>query len=295
MLDYLVHILILINIYSILTMSFSLAMGYTGLPCFATPAFFAMGAYGSAFLTTMGVPFILAVPLSGVIAGLFAYAMSYPALKMQGDYFAIVTLGFSEITRLVLLNESARYSSAGDVGIVGLAPASLFGIDLMPLPRYFLLTLAFMGLSYLILRRLVLSPYGRVIRAIRDDEPVTDVIGKDTRAFKVEVLVTVGFFGGIGGSLFGHYIQFVHPTQFTPDLLVFLLAAVVLFNEANITGAIFGTAFMVALPEAMRFLGLPESYVGALRLMIMGVAVVAIILLRERSRSFYARRSVARK
>jgi branched-chain amino acid transport system permease protein len=79
-------------------------------------------------------------------------------------------------------------------------------------------------------------------------------------------------------------VQFVHPTQFTPDLLVFALASVVLFHEASITGAIFGTAFMVAFPELMRFFGLPETYVGAMRLMVMGVVVVTIILLRERAR-----------
>jgi branched-chain amino acid transport system permease protein len=283
--DYLLHILILISIYSIMTMSLSFALGYTGLPCFAQPAFLAIGAYASAFLTKAGLSFWLAIVCSGGSAAALAFLMSYPALQLRGDYFAIVTLGFSEITRLVLLNESAAYSSAGDVGIVDVPRPSLFGFDFNPLPRYLGLSLAIMLLCYLFLLRLVASPYGRVLRAIREDEAVTDVIGKNTRAFKVQVLVMTGFFTGVAGSLWAGYVQFVHPTQFTPDLLVFTLASVVLFNAASITGAIFGTAFMVAFPELMRFFGLPETYVGAMRLLIMGVVVVTIILLRERTRN----------
>jgi branched-chain amino acid transport system permease protein len=293
MYEYLLHILILINIYAILSMSFSLALGYTGLPVFAQPAFFAVGAYAAAFMSAGGVSFWLEIFLSGAIAGLVAYLMSFAALQLRGDYFAIVTLGFSEITRLALLNESARYSAAGDVGIVGVARPMLFGFDFNSLPHFFLLALGFMLATYLVLRRLVASPYGRVIRAIKDDEDVTEVIGKDTRRFKVEVLVLVGFFAGIAGSLWAHYIQFVHPTQFTPDLLVFVLASVVLFNEASIPGAIFGAAFMVTFPELMRFFGLPEGSIGALRLLIMGVTVVVIILIREHRRGRNGGRTVA--
>jgi branched-chain amino acid transport system permease protein len=285
MVDYLLHIVILISIYSILTMSLSLALGYTGLPCFAQPAFLAVGAYASALLTKAGLSFWLAIGLSGGASAVFAFLMSYPALQMRGDYFAIVTLGFSEITRLVLLNENTAYSTAGDVGIVDVPRPTILGYDFNPLPRYLALSLVIMLLCYMFLRRLVASPYGRVVRAIRDDEIMTDVIGKDTRAFKVQVLVITGFLTGVAGSLWAGYVQFVHPTQFTPDLLVFALASVVLFHEASITGAIFGTAFMVAFPELMRFFGLPESYVGAMRLMIMGVVVVTVVLLRERARA----------
>jgi branched-chain amino acid transport system permease protein len=284
MYDYLLHIVILITIYSMLTMSLSFALGYAGLACFAQPAFLAIGAYASAFVTKAGFTFWLAMLCSGAGAGFFAFLMSYPALQMRGDYFAIVTLGFSEITRLVLLNESAAYSAAGDVGIVDVPRPTLFGLDFNSLPRYLALSLVTMLICYVFLRRLVASPYGRVIRAIREDEAVTDVIGKNTHAFKVQVLVLTGFITGVAGSLWAGYVQFVHPTQFTPDLLVFALASVVLFHEASITGAIFGTAFMVAFPELMRFFGLPETYVGAMRLMVMGVVVVTIILLRERAR-----------
>jgi len=293
MYDYLVHILILICIYSVLTMSFSLALGYTGLPVFSQPAFFAIGAYAAAFMSAAGVPFWLEIFLSGAVAACVAFVMSFAALQLRGDYFAIVTLGFSEITRLALLNESARYSAAGDVGIVGVARPTFAGLDFNSLPHFLILAFGIMLLTFVVLRRLVHSPYGRVIRAIRDDEDVTDVIGKDTRQFKVEVLMLVGFFAGIAGSLWAHYIQFVHPTQFTPDLLVFILASVVLFNEASIGGAILGSAFMVAFPELMRFLGLPESSVGALRLLIMGLTVVVIILLREHRRGRNGRRTVA--
>jgi len=274
-------------------MSLSLALGYTGLPCFAQPAFFAIGAYASAFLTAGGLSFWMEILISGATAAGFAFLMSYPALQMQGDYFAIVTLGFSEITRLALLNESARYGSAGDVGIVGVPRPTLFGIDFNLLSHYLLLSLGIMVVIYVILWRLVRSPYGRVIRAIRDDEPVADVVGKNSRSFKVQVLVLVGFFSGIAGSLWAHYVQFVHPTQFTPDLLVFVLASVVLFNETSLTGSIFGAAFMVSFPELMRFFGLPGTYVGAMRLMIMGAVIVVVILLRERWRGMYGGRSVA--
>jgi len=284
MFEYLIHILILISIYAILTMSFSLALGYTGLPCFALPAFFAIGAYTSVFVTRAGAPYLLAVALSALIPAFCSYVMSFPALQMRGDYFAIVTLGFSEMARLVLLNESARYSAAGDVGIVGVGAPVIFGFEFSSLPSFFLLSLAFMLVVYLILRRVVSSPYGRVIRAIRDDEVVTDVIGKDTKRFKVEVLVVMAFFCGIGGSLWAHYIQHLHPTQFTSDLLVFMLASVVMFNAENITGAIFGALFMVTFPELMRFFGLSESHIGASRLTILGGTLVTVILIRERSR-----------
>lgn len=293
MYDYLVHILILICIYSILSMSFSLALGYTGLPVFAQPAFFAIGAYAAAFMSAAGVPFWIEIFLSGAVAAVVAFLMSFAALQLRGDYFAIVTLGFSEITRLVLLNESARYSAAGDVGIVGVTRPTFLGLDFNSLPHFFFLAFGFMLLTFIVLRRLVASPYGRVIRAIREDEDVTDVIGKNTRQFKVEVLMLLGFFAGIAGSLWAHYIQFVHPTQFTPDLLVFILASVVLFSEASIPGAILGSAFMVAFPELMRFLGLPEGSVGALRLLIMGLTVVVIILLREHRRGRNGGRTVA--
>lgn len=290
--EYLLHILILVNIYAILTMSFSLVLGYTGLPCFALPAFFAIGAYSSAFISAAGMPFLLALLLAASISAISAYIMSFPALQMRDEYFAVVTLGFSEMVRLAFLNESARYGSAGDVGIVGVPTPNIFGLDFSSLAAFFGLTLCIMLVVYIVLMRLVSSPYGRVIRAIRDDEDVTDVIGKDTRSYKVQVMMVLAFFCGIAGCLWAHYIQYVHPTQFTPDLLVFVLASVVLFNENSITGAIFGAMFMVAFPEMMRFFGLPESYIGASRLIILGTTLVTIILLRERSRSM-GRRNVS--
>ena len=275
MFPYFENLIILGSIFSILSVSLNLTMGYTGLFNLGHAAFFAIGAYVSALLALgLGMPFWFCLVAAALFAALFGFLLGFPTLRLRGDYLALGTLGFAFIVEAVLKNWTDV--TRGPLGLPGIPRPELFS----SIEMYMLLALAFLAATILITHRIVNSPFGRVLKSIREDETAAQTLGKNTVRYKMIVLTTSAFFAGIAGSLYAHYITFIDPTSFSLPVLILLLSAVIIGGLGNIRGAVAGAFLLILLPEPLRFIGLPSNLVGAGRQMIYAVLVLVILLKR---------------
>lgn len=282
---YLIHLLILISIYLILALSLQLSVGFTGLLNLGHIAFYAIGAYTSALLALAGWPFWLCLLLAGGIAMLFGFLLSIPTNKLKGDYLALATLGFSFVIYAVALNWTGL--TRGPLGLPGIPRPEIFSFTLSSNTSFLVLTLVIALLTYLIIKKITTSPFGRVLQATRDDELATRVLGKNTFKIKSCALATSAFFAGLAGSLYASYITFIDPSSFTLLQLIPILAIVIIGGLASLKGTIIATIILVLLPEPLRFIGFPSSIVGPARQII--YALILLLILLYRPKGFYGK------
>ncbi len=293
MINYILHIVIISEIFALFAMGLQVEIGDTGLYNFGHVAFFGLGAYASALLTVHGVPFVAALFLSLGIAGGIAWLVGFPILRLRGDYFGLAMLGFAEILRKVFLNEA--WLTRGPMGIPGIPHPAFWGWKVHTLPGFAL----FYGIStvfaYLCLRHIIHSPLGRVFHAIRDDEYSASAIGKDTFRLRRVSLLIGTILAALGGAFWAHYITFISPSDFTLNETVLALLIVVLGGRWGLTGTVLATFFITGFQEGLRFLPLPASWgqiIAPLQQMTFGLALILIVLKRagkwERKGQFLA-------
>ena len=283
--EYFVHLAILIGIYLILTLSLQLSVGFTGLLNLGHIAFFAIGAYTAALLTLNGVPFLTALLLAGIVAMLFGFILVIPTNKLKGDYLALATLGFSFVVYAVTLNFTSL--TRGPLGLPGIPKPSILGITFSNNLSFLVLTLIIAGATYFIIKRITESPFGKVLEAIRDDELAAKVLGKNTFKMKGYSLGISAFFAGIAGSLYSHYITFIDPSSFTIMQLIPILCIVIIGGLASLKGTLLATIILVLLPEPLRFIGFPSSIVGPMRQII--YALILLFILIYKPKGFYGK------
>jgi branched-chain amino acid transport system permease protein len=277
-----VHLLVLITIYGILAVSLNLVMGVTGLFNIGHAAFFGIGAYTSALLMLKGgVPWLAAM-LAGVgLAGLVAYLIGLPVLRLVGDYLAVVTLGLGEIARAVFKNWIAV--TRGPMGLPGIPHAALLGISFDSAEKFLVLSLVCLAVVFVVTERLVRSPFGRVLRGIREDETAAQALGKNTYRFKMAALVISAGMAGLAGSLFAHYFTFIDPSSFVMWLTFYIFLIIMLGGAGNNLGAVLATVVFVALREGLRFVALPEWInPAALQQLLFGVLLLLTTLFLPR-------------
>ena len=276
---YLLHLLVLIGIWGILAMSLNLAMGVTGLMQVAHAAFFGIGAYASALLVLkLGFPFWAALLAAGVVAACFGFLLGLPTLRLRGDYLALGTLGFAVVVESVFRNWISL--TRGPAGLPGIPKASLFGIAFTDPLSSFALVAGITLLTFLLLQRLVKSPFGLVLKAIREDEVAAQVLGKNIVSCKLQALTISAFFAGIAGSLYAHYITFINPDAFGLLDVVLIISMLVVGGQGSMGGSLLGAAILILLPEPLRFIGLPGSMVGAVRQLLYAALLVFLIVRR---------------
>lgn len=274
---YLEHLLILAGIYSILAISLNVVIGFTGILNLGHAAFYGIGAYTSALLMLAGFPFWLSLLAGALLAAFFGFLIGMPCLRLRGDYLAIATLGFGEIIRAVLKNWIAV--TRGPLGIPGI-PKPFFFTLINTQAKYLILVACVVLLTIVIISRIVHSPFGRVLRAIREDEVAAQALGKNIATCKLLALIVAAFFAGIAGSLYAHYISFLDPSGFTFIESVLMVSMVVLGGMGNVLGSVLGAVILVFLPEPLRFLHLPSSMVAALRQMLYSLLLILLMLYR---------------
>jgi branched-chain amino acid transport system permease protein len=282
---YLTHLLILIGIYSIITVSLQLSIGFTGLLNLGHIAFYAIGAYTSALLSLKGVSFPVSFLMGGVAAMISGFLLSLPINRLKGDYLALATMGFSFVVYAVAMNWTSL--TRGPLGLPGIPKPVLFGFSFSSNTSFLLLTVIVMAGSILIINRIVSSPFGRVLEAIRDDELAARVLGKNTFRLKGYALAISAFFAGIAGSLYAHYITYIDPTSFTLLQLIPVLCMVIIGGLASLKGTLLATVILVLLPEPLRFIGFPSSVVGPARQII--YALILLLILIYRPKGFYGK------
>jgi branched-chain amino acid transport system permease protein len=280
---YLTAIATLVGVRALLALGLNVQWGLTGLVNLGVVAFFAIGAYTSGLLTVSGV----AMPVAGSAAlGVSAVAgagVALAALRLREDYLAIVTLGFGEVLRLFLLNET--WLTRGANGITGI-PRPLHAWFPRHYDVFYLgLVAAAVAIVYVVLERVRRSPFGRVLRAIREDETVAAVAGKTVVRFKVQAFVIGAVVAGLAGVLFGHYLAYIEPNMFLPQETLFVWLALILGGSGNNRGAILGAVLLLGLLEGSRFAKDLFPFLTGVRLaaaqqMLVGVLLVALMIRR---------------
>jgi branched-chain amino acid transport system permease protein len=282
----------MILIYIIFSLSLNLEVGYTGLFNFGHVAFFGIGAYTSALLTLHNIPFGLSLFIALAMAGLWGFLLSLPSLRLRGDYFGIATLGFGEIIRMVFQNEV--WLTKGPMGLPGIPKPILFSYRFASLWQYLFLALGFTALTFFLLRIILRSPFGRVLKAIREDEVAAEALGKDVFRFRVKSFVIGSVFAGLAGTLWGHYTTFISPGDFTLFETILVLLIVVLGGKGTEWGPVLGAVVLIFFQESLRFLRLPAEwtrYLAPLQQMIFGALLVLVMifkpdgLVREKGRN----------
>lgn len=292
--DLLLHLCVMTLIYIIFAMSLNLEVGYTGLFNFGHVAFFGIGAYTSALLTLHKVPFELSLLSSLAMAGLWGLLLCFPILRLRGDYFGIATLGFGEIIRMIFQNEV--WLTKGPMGLPGISKPILFSYRFSSLIQYFVLALGFATLTFLILRIILRSPFGRVLKAIREDESAAEALGKNVFGFRVKSFVIGSLLAGLAGTLWAHYTTFISPGDFTLLETILVLLMVVLGGQGTEWGPIIGAFVLIFFQESLRFLRLPAEwsrYLAPLQQMIFGGLLILLMvfrpegLIREKGRTVH--------
>jgi branched-chain amino acid transport system permease protein len=277
--NYLLHIFIMLCIYGILALSLNLLIGYAGLFSICHAAFYGIGAYASTLLMIKaGLNFFPALIGGIFVSSLFAFLIAYPSLRLRGDYFILATLGFQLIVYSILYNWIGL--TRGPYGIPGIPRASLFGFEFDSIPLFLLLSSVIFLLVLFFVKKLYFSPFGRALKAIREDEIAASAMGKNLPLLKIWAFTVAGGVAAISGSLYATYVTYIDPTSFTLDESIFLIAVVLVGGSGNMKGPLVGALFMILLPEALRFLGLPDTIAPNVRQMIYGVLL--IILMRYR-------------
>lgn len=286
--DYQGRILVFIAINIILATSLNLINGFTGQFSIGHAGFMAVGAYASAFFSNTygaamiqklsflgetgsnGVVLMIAILIGAAVAGLMGLIVGIPSLRLKGDYLAIVTLGFAEIIRIVILNIDAVGGATG-YQVPGYANFLWIGI--------------FAIITVVVIHNIVKSDTGRALISIREDELAAEAMGVNTTRYKVSSFVIGSGFAGVAGVLFAHYNKFLHTNDFQFIRSFEIIIMIVIGGMGSMTGAILGAIIVTLLPELLR--QLPDIQVGAttfkfadLRLVIFALILILTMITR---------------
>lgn len=271
--NYLIEVLTMAILYAILATALNITVGLTGVLVLGFIGFYAVGAYTTGMLTAKFslCGFWLALPLSGMAAMICGILLGIPALRLKGDYLAVVTLGFGEIVRIFLNN--LNWLTGGPNGILGIKRPS-FGFFTLDHPHeFYWFVLSLLVIVMLAVSRLVDSSFGRAWVAIRENEMAAGALGIDVFRKQILSFSLSAFFGGIAGSLFAVKQGFISPDSFTFFESVLVLCMVVLGGIGNVVGAVTGALLLIVLPELLRDFAL-------YRMLLFGAVMIAFMVFR---------------
>ena len=271
--DYWVDVMNFCGIYMLLGLSLMLIVGYAGLFNLGHAAFYAVGAYVTAILSTrFGVPSLLLLPAAGLAAGLVGYLIARPIIHLRGDYLCVVTIGFGEIMRIALVNNP--WGLTGGVnGIMGIPRPSLGFFAIHTVQQYYYFILIFIVLYVLVLRRLENSRIGRAWTCIREDDTAAEAMGIDTASLKLLAFVVGATGAGIAGNIYAAKMTVIAPGSFNFWESCVMFSIVVLGGTGSIPGVLAAALGMTALPELFR------GFLRA-RMLVFGLAMVLMMIFR---------------
>ncbi len=284
MLNYVLFIATIGGIYGMLALSLNLIWGGAGMVNLGLAGFFAVGAYASALVTTQAhaaipVGWILAL-LAGGAAGLI---VTLSTTRLREDYLAIVTLGFAEVVRLVASNEI--WLTKGTDGISGIPGPwkRELGPDFNAV--YLLIVLALLAVVFVVMWRIDRSPYGRVLRAIREDAQVAQVAGKPVLSFKAQAFALSAAIAGLAGALYGHFTSYIAPDLFLPLITIYIFLAVASGGTGNPKGSLIGAYLLMTLLESARFVvvllpGLTAVQKAATKELLIALTLILVLRLK---------------
>lgn len=286
MIGYFIGFLTNVAIFAIFVLGLNLQFGFTGLLNFGHVAFLALGAYTMALLVTeLGWSLAAASLAALLVTGLASLLIALPALRLRDEYLAMVTIGFSEIVRMILNNESWTGGPRGMGGYGDPFAALSLTPDQLRL-AILILSLAVLVLTYLFLEYAVRSPWGRVLKAIREDEEAARSLGKDTRRYKLQSLVIGAVIAGVAGILLAFFFRYINPRMFLPLQTFAAWTMMVVGGTGRNAGVILGTVLYFAVYSLTQMwtgtgiAGLSGAQVGALRVAAIGLLLVLMMMFR---------------
>ncbi len=277
---YLTNLSVFLGIYLILSLSLQLNLGYTGLNNLGIISFFSVGAYTSALFTLNGSSFLLAFLLSGLIPSVLAFLLSLIIRKFKGDYFALSTLFFYFIVHALILN--LVFLTKGPMGLIDIPRPNIFGMVFSSNFKFLVLVIIIDFLVYFFIRRVVKSPFGMLMEAVRDNEVAARILGKDIFKVKNISLIISAFFVGIAGSLYAHYVTYIDPSSFSMMQLICVLSMVIVGGLGTLNGVLISTVILMLLPEPLRFIGFSSSVIGPMREIIYSLILLFILLYKPK-------------
>lgn len=252
--QYIMRIFIMIGIYSMLALGLNILTGYTGLVSLGHAGFYAIGAYTASLLSLkLGANFLVAAIGGAVLAALCGLLVSLPTLRLKGTYLSIVTLGFGEIVKMVLINWDKVTN--GTLGLKNIPRPSMFGLKLtLANNGMYYLMLVLVALITLLCALLIKSKIGRAFMSIKEDELAAIMMGIKTTRYKALAFVISAFITGITGAFYASMIGFIEPNSFTFDISTLIISIVIFGGMGTIRGMFLGSAILIAFPEVFRFL-----------------------------------------
>ena len=243
----------------------------------AHAGFYGIGAYTTAILSQQfQLPFWINLPIAMLVCLIISLVVSLIALRTVDDYFIICTLGIQVI--IFSLMNNWMDLTRGPLGISGVPSISLFGITLDGKISFLLLSAVFMLVVWYGLNNLFNSAFGKTLLAISEDEVYAESIGKNVYRSKVISYAISAAIAAIPGVLYAHYISYIDPTSFTVSESIFILSIVIIGGMGNLTGSFLASAFMILLPEILRFVGMPNNIAANMRQIIYGAILVLVMM-----------------
>ena len=277
--DYVIHIVNVALIYAVLAASLNLVLGFGGMASMCHAALFGIGGYASALLTMhTGANFLVGMAAAAAVSGAAGIALALPSLRIRDEYLILFTCAFQLVVWGLMGSEVAI--TGGESGLTAIPRASLPGLRFLT-PRSYLPLVAVLATAmFLTAWRVSHSPFGRVLRCLREDETSAASLGKDVLRFKSLTFMIGGALAGAAGSLLAHYNAYLNPVNFSLDASILVVAMVVLGGTGNMLGSAVGSALLVAIPEALRFVPGTATLIGPLRSAIFGALLILFMRFR---------------
>lgn len=266
-----------IGLYALLALSLNLIVGHAGQFHMGHAAFYAIGAYISAYFNTVyQIPILMLIPLAGIVTALFATVVARPIIHLRGDYLLIVTIGLVEIVRIVLINDVGGLTGGAD-GIFGISRPVLFGLKIRKTHEFFYLIWAFVAITVVLFYNLENSRFGRALNYLREDEVAAQGSGINIGRYKLLAFVLGAGWAGMVGNIYASKMSIISPESFNFWESVVMFTIVILGGSGSIRGVILGAFLIVGIPEIAREF---SSDFAAARMLIFGFAMMAMMIFR---------------
>ncbi len=285
--NYLLHLLILFDIYLVVALSLNIIVGYVGLLTLAHAAYFGIGAYAYGLTTlVLGWGFIPAALLAIGSSAVLSAMMSIASWRFRGDFFVLISLAIQVMVFTVLKNwhdplqplGTISNMTNGDFGLNGVPSPAIFGYVFDQKIPVAILFSGFAIVAVFLSRYLLESPWGRMLRALRDDELAARGLGKDVRVAKVWAIAIGCGMAGFGGAMLASYMQYVNPSVADINEAVLLISMIIIGGVGNsFRGPFFGALLLILIPEGLRFIDMPITMAAEMRLMIYGLLLVVFM------------------
>jgi branched-chain amino acid transport system permease protein len=287
--SYVLHLLIYLNIYMIEAMSLNIVTGYCGLMSLAHAGYFAIGGYTYAVLAIrFGLGFIPALFIGVLLSALLSLAVSVPAWRFKGDTFVIASLAVQSLLFSLFYNWTSpnepigtwKNLTNGPFGAAGIPIPVIFGIRLDTIESITVLSVILCILCGIISWRLMASPWGRLLRAMRDDELAARGLAKNVRLTKIRAFAISCAMVAAAGSIYAAYVSYIDPTSASLDESILMLCMVLVGGMGNLRGPLVGAAVLLLIPEILRFAHIPDPVAANVRLLIYGLIIALMMHIR---------------